>query len=61
MSPFTFLGLPFFHQKSFDEPLCVFGLPIFSSEVFVMRPFIFFGLPLFSLEVFFNEPMNEGS
>jgi hypothetical protein len=37
-------------------PFALLGLPLFSSEVFMMSPFAFLGLPLFSSEVFVMSP-----
>jgi hypothetical protein len=38
------------------SPFAFLGLPIFSSEVFVLSPFAFLGLPIFSSEVFVISP-----
>jgi hypothetical protein len=39
MSPFPFLGLSFFHRRSFlMSPFAFFGLPLFSSDVFFDEP-----------------------
>jgi hypothetical protein len=61
MSPFTFLGVAsFFVGGLFDEPpLRFLGLPIFSSEVFLMNAFAFLGVASFFVRGLFDEPMNE--
>jgi hypothetical protein len=59
---FVISHFAFFRVASFfigglcDKPLCVFGLSLFSSEVFVISPFAFFGLPLFLSKVFLISP-----
>jgi hypothetical protein len=60
VSPFTFLGASFFIEGLLCKPLCIFVVPLFSSEVFYVSPFAFFGVYFF-IGYLFYEPMNEGS
>jgi hypothetical protein len=43
------------------SPFVFCGVPLFSSEIFLMSPFAFCGGASFFVRGLFNEPMNEGS
>jgi hypothetical protein len=57
---FAFSGCLFFHRRSFAWALCIFGVPLFSSEVFYVSPFAFLGAYFF-IKGLLYEPMTEGS
>jgi hypothetical protein len=52
-----FLVASFFIGGLFDEPLYIFWVAFFSSEVFLMSPFVFFEVGSFFIGGSFNEPL----
>jgi hypothetical protein len=53
----VFWGCLFFHRRSFEgAPLRFLGLPLFSSEIFLMNSFVFFGIASFFIGGILNEP-----
>jgi hypothetical protein len=57
--PLAFWGCLFFHRRYFFLAHCVLGLPLFSSEVFLLSPLRFVVASFFIGGLSF-EPTNEG-
>jgi hypothetical protein len=56
MSPLHFGVASFFHRRSLFWAPFVLGLPLFSSEVFVLSPF-WFGVASFFIRDLWYEPL----